>query len=164
MDEVQVPPCLERLSREDLVFLSKRINPEWGVSAGKWSRSRLIDRVRTWSNQRQTAVVAQQPQDVKFSDVLMVPAGGGEASSGELQKSAFVVVADVVKVAAAIDDASSVAPDGHRRAVIGGGDTDDLPITHVLLRPPKRGRTSVNWQPASQSCTLMYNLRPSGSC
>ena len=38
----------KHLSRGQLVALSLQIDASWGVSKGKWTRQKLIDRLRSW--------------------------------------------------------------------------------------------------------------------
>ena len=57
MDPVVLPLFLNNLSRDQLVSLSKMVNPSWGTSRGKWPRRKLIERLVSWDATRHSPPV-----------------------------------------------------------------------------------------------------------
>ena len=47
-----LPLYISSSSRDDLVSLSKKINPSWGTSRGKWTKRKLLERLWSWNAAR----------------------------------------------------------------------------------------------------------------
>ena len=91
MEETALPENVEALSRSELVALSLRINPKWDVGRGKWTKAKLLERLRAWQADSTKLWLLSLPRDELDAMQRKIDATSGAVASGRKYQSKKVL-------------------------------------------------------------------------